>query len=290
MSDTGSLLGKLEGALNRAPFLHLEEWPVQVRDQLLKLLRLQHIVRDTRAGRAIVEGAPQHIEEIEARFRERNAEYVAIKDRFDALEADRSARTIELTSLEEFKVKYSNDLMQVQNQREYAAILREIDSVKAQIGGHEEAILRDMEELEIVKVELATHEEHIQSERAKVASERSAVQQAATEAEARIVELEKERASIERGLSRSLLASVQRLVAGRQGEFLANTEDGTCQACFVRVRPQGFQEVKLASKIHFCGNCKRLLYHEATLCAETSARIADAPAPTPVEATDGGSA
>ena len=51
--------------------------------------------------------------------------------------------------------------MQVKNQREYAAMLKEIDSVKAQISDHEEAILTDMEEIEKLKVELATHEEHI---------------------------------------------------------------------------------------------------------------------------------
>jgi predicted nucleic acid-binding Zn-ribbon protein len=87
---------------------------------------------------------------------------------------------------------------------------------------------------------------------------------------------------IEKDLSRSMLASIQRLEAGRQGEFMANAEDGTCQACYVRVRPQGFQEVKLATKIHFCGNCKRVLYHQPTLCPEKVEEIA----PAPVEATD----
>jgi len=277
---------------------------VEVRDKLLKLVRLQHIVRDARAAEAIVDGAPQTIEEIEARFRERNAEYVAIKDRFDALEADHRSRTSELATLEEHKTKYTADLMQVQNQREYAAMLKEIDSVKSQIGEHEEAILSDMDEIETVKGELATHEEHIQTERAKVETERAAVQAAAKKAAKQIAKLEKERALIEKDLSRSMLASIQRLEAGRQGEFMANAEDGTCQACFVRVRPQGFQEVKLATKIHFCGNCKRLLYHQPTLCpedvaeapdatdapAKSEAPSGDAPAAAPVEATDGGAA
>ena len=68
------------------------------------------------------------------------------------------------------------DLMQVKNQREYAAMLNEIDTVKAQISGHEEAILRDMEEIEKLKVELADQEQHIATEREAVAKERAEVE------------------------------------------------------------------------------------------------------------------
>ena len=124
---------------------------MEVRDQLFRLLRLQEIAHGMRAARELVNGAPARTEEIENRFRERNAEYVAIKQRYEALQADQTTRSGELTTLEESKKKYMDDLMQVQNQREYAAMLKEIDAVKSQISEHEEAVLKDMEEIESVK-------------------------------------------------------------------------------------------------------------------------------------------
>ena len=51
----------------------------------------------------------------------------------------------------------------------------------------------------------------------------------------------------------------------RQGIFLSKADNGTCQSCFVRIRPQVFQEIKLASKVHTCDSCRRFLYHEPTL-------------------------
>jgi predicted nucleic acid-binding Zn-ribbon protein len=255
---------------------------LEVKDQLLRLVRLQEVVREIRAASELVEASPRRMEEIEGRFRERNAEFVAVQQRLEALETDQATRSTELTDLEESRKKYMEDLMQVQNQREYAAMLKEIDSVKSRIAEHEEAILVDMEEIESVKQELATHEEHIKSERVVVETERVEVETATAEAHRLSAKHGEERSRIESELPKPLVATVKRLEAGRQGLFLSKADDGICQSCFVRVRPQGFQEVKLALKIHACSNCKRLMYHEPSL-----ARMA-APDQGTIEAVNGG--
>jgi predicted nucleic acid-binding Zn-ribbon protein len=265
---------------------------LEIRDQLFRLVRIQEIAQETRAARALVDGAPARIEQIEGHFRERNAEYVAVKQRFDALEDDQRTRSSELAALEESKKKYMDDLMQVQNQREYAAMLKEIDSVKSDISEHEDAIIKDMEEIETVKTELATHEEHIKTERVQVGKERTEVEASVTQARETIIGLDRERSGIESELPASLVANIRRIEAGRQGLFMSKADDGVCQSCFVRVRPQGFQEVKLALKIHYCSNCKRLMFHEPSLKRMAAAQSGDEASPgsgtDQIEAVDGG--
>jgi len=265
---------------------------LELKDQLLQLVRLQDLILDTRAARSTVQGAPARIEEIEQRFRERNAEYVAVKQRFEALEEDQRTRSGELLQLEEHLKKYKADLMQVQNQREYAAMLREIDSIKASIAEHEEAILIDMEEIESTTKDLATHEEHIKAERESVARERAEVESASAESSQTIEVLTTERRSIESLLPRPLVAAILRLEEGRQGQVLSRAEEGVCQSCFVRVRPQVFQEIRRAQKIHYCSNCKRLLVHEPSLKPaaeqEKSGPQDAASPPDGIEAVNGG--
>jgi len=157
--------------------------------------------------------------------------------------------------------------MQVQNQREYAAMLREIDAIKASISEHESAVLRDMEEIETTKSDLASQQEHINAERIEVAKQRAEVEGASEAARKKIEELTAERTKIESVLPRPLKQAVARLEAGRAGQFLARADDGVCQSCYVRMRPQVFQEIKTASKIHYCSNCHRLLFHEPTIKA-----------------------
>jgi len=260
---------------------------LEVKEQLIRLVRIQEIALESRAAHDIVEGAPARVEDIESRFRERNAEYVAVQQRHNALEEDQRLRSGELQDLEESRKKYKTDLMQVQNQREYAAMLKEIDAVEARIAEHEEAILIDLEEIETTKTELESKSSHIQEERLLVDKERDDVNKAAEAARESIVRLRAERQGLETDLPKPLVDAVARKEAGRRGIFLSRAEDGVCQSCFVRVRPQVFQEIKLASKVHSCGNCKRLLYHAGSLAP--SAPPVVTPGGDQVEAVNGDS-
>jgi predicted nucleic acid-binding Zn-ribbon protein len=262
---------------------------LEVRDQLLHLVRLQQLALEIQAGHETIDGAPSKLESIENRFRERNAEYVAVKERCDALETDRRTRSGDLQLLEQQRDKYRNDLTKVTNEREYAALLKEIDAVNARISENEGAILQDMEEIESAKQELASREEHIQAERIKVGEESSQVAAAVQAARETIARLEAERSELEVGLPRSLVASIRRLESGRSGVFLARAEDGVCQSCYVRMRPQVYQEIRTAQEIHYCGSCKRLLYHPPSLerAAKQAATAGPQSEPGGVEALNG---
>jgi predicted nucleic acid-binding Zn-ribbon protein len=259
------------------------------RTQLLKLVKIQELALEIQAAHAVVAGAPARIEEAESRFRERNAEYVAIKERFDAIDADRRERSLELGTLEETRKHYQDSLMQVKNQREYAAVLKEIDAAKASIGEHEEAILASMDEVETLKADLEARAAHIESERTIVEKERADVEAAVAEALARIARHAAERAEIESTLPPALVANVSRVEEGRKGIVLVRVERESCSACHVRLRPQVYQEIRQASKIHVCGSCRRYLYAEAAFTAapvSTSASLNGAG--TEAEAVNGG--
>lgn len=276
---------------------------MEAKAQLQRLVRIQELAHSSREARLVVEGAPIKIAEIEARFRDRNAEYVAVKDHYDELEEDQKTRSQALGELEEQRDKYMESLMTVKNQREYAAMLKEIDTVKSEIAGHEEAILKDMEGIEKLKGELATHEEHIKLERERVGKERSEVEAESAEASKTIETLNAERLKIESELPPKQVRLVHKLEATRQGVFLSKAENGTCLSCFVRIRPQVFQEIKMATVVHTCDSCRRFLYVESLIAKPVSAEsIAQAAAPeeagpvdTPdpsenIEAVNGGAA
>lgn len=248
-------------------------------EQLRALVQAQELATAIREARAIVDGAPARIDQIEERFRERNAEYVAVRDRHEDVAQDQKTRQARVQELEELRDKYKQSLMQVSNQREYAAVLKEIDTVESEISGHEEAILKDMEELESLTGELKGHEEHIGRERKAVEKETAEIRQAADDAAQRIDALETRRREVESGLPGPLVEGTRALEQNRQGVFLAQVDnDGTCTACFVRVRPQVIQEIRRGAKIHNCGSCKRYLFHEAILANGEESSDASSPA------------
>jgi predicted nucleic acid-binding Zn-ribbon protein len=261
---------------------------LEAKEQLIRMLRIQELALEIARAQSVVENAPMRMDEIEERFRGRNTEYVALKDRYDEIEADVRERNAELATLEESKKKYTADLMQVQNQREYAATLKEIDAVKARISEHEDAVLKGMEETETLAPQIETFSADIEVERKQVEEECAQVEAEVTEARERVLRDQEERQRLENELPASLMHSIRRVEELRQGLFLVKVEDGMCQACYVRVRPQVAQEIKLASHIHSCSQCRRFLYFERSLKPAPAESPGPDQSPPGVEAIDGG--
>ena len=260
---------------------------MDAREQLRRLLRIQDLALEIQEARAIVAGCPARVEEVEGRFRERNAEYVTLRARHEELEKDVRERNGEIAVLEQTLKKYMDALMQVKNQREYAAMLKEIDTVKAQTSVHEEVVLKSMEEIDTLAAELESRTSHIGQERALVETEHASVEAEAAAAADRITRDEAERARIEAELPADLVETVRRIEEARGGVFMARAEKESCQVCYVRVRPQVFQEIRQCTRVHWCSSCRRVLYHESSLRADADSS-ADQGRSTEVEAANGG--
>jgi predicted nucleic acid-binding Zn-ribbon protein len=262
---------------------------LEAKEQLLRMVRIQELALEIAGAQAVIENAPTRMDEIEERFRGRNTEYVTLKDRFDEIEKDLRERNAELAELEESKKKYTNDLMQVQNQREYAATLKEIDSVKARIAEHEEAVIQGMEETESLGPQIEAFSADIEVERKKVGEERAEVEKEVADAREQVARGQEERRHLEAELPGSLMHSIRRVEELRPGRFLVKIEDGMCQACYVRVRPQAAQEIRLATHIHACSQCRRFLYYEPSLKPAAAESPGPEKNPAGVEAINGGS-
>lgn len=256
------------------------ESAMDVNEQLRLLVRIQELALEIAADRNVIDEAPARTEAIEQRFRERNIEYVAIKDRHDEIQDDQKTRGERVKELEGQREKFKANLMQVKNQREYTAVLQEIDTATGEIGLNEESILKNMEELETLSGELKSHEEHIAAERENVAREKAEIAEQVAAATERLGRLEAQRAELEAKLPATLVVSAQKLEGNRQGVFISLVENESCQSCFVRVRPQVVQEIKKGKKLHSCGNCKRFLYHPRLLAEPAGDTTASEAQPT----------
>ncbi|MDH3784730.1 MAG: hypothetical protein OEV00_05295, partial [Acidobacteriota bacterium] len=70
---------------------------MEPKEQILRLAKIQELANEVRAATKVTVEAPGEIERIEQNFRERNAEYVAIKDRHEELQTDQRLRNGDLT-------------------------------------------------------------------------------------------------------------------------------------------------------------------------------------------------
>src|SRR3954453_12339049 len=145
---------------------------------LQTILELQQALSQLRDADKRLHGIPDWMRELHEEHETRKAEIDTIEAAAD--EAARERRTAEAAvqdSQEKLK-KYQQQINKVSTQREYGALLQEIDTVKGQITSGEESALSSLEAAEKSQKDLETLRESFRE-----IEERYAVEQSRWEAE-----------------------------------------------------------------------------------------------------------
>lgn len=214
-------------------------------------------------------GIPEWMQELHEEHSGRQAEIDAVAARRD--EAEHARRTAEaaLADDQEKAKKYQSQISQVSTQREYTALLKEIDTVKAQIAEHEKEVLEaidghDQAEKDLGELRDAFREldERYQAELAKWESEKPAVAR-------KVDELSREVEGLRSQVPRSTLSFFDRVCERYGTQALSRVVKiqarGTnamwhCEACSFNVRPQVVVEIRNGGSVTACDSCKRILF------------------------------
>ena len=205
------------------------------------------------------------------------------RDELDTFEAD-AARvqgmidelTAELALLQKDEAQLQQDLLkerdnitrvegrlpEIQTQKEYVAVLKEIDVAKKANKDLDEQMLAKQQEIN------ALEEDHLEK-----ANELAAIKENAAARSAEISELLSEsdttlkkrkttRDSLAADLPASLLRKYQTLFKRRGGLALALARNGACLGCNMQLPPQQYNSLLRVSKMQTCPHCNRLLYVE----------------------------
>jgi uncharacterized protein len=229
---------------------------------LERLIRLQHAENHLRRVETQRAEIPKKRQEQEAALREERGRLEAAREALDACQKARRRHEGELQDLESRRSKYKGQLMEVKTNKEYTAVLHEIEAVEREIRAREDQILAEMERAETLTAEVKREEELYRG-----AEERGKVEARSLEADEQRLQAEAERLRSERdGVAATLSADALQLfqrVAKLRGAAVAEARDGMCQLCHVKLRPQMYVELKHNETIQQCPSCSRILFFEA---------------------------
>ncbi len=161
------------------------------------------------------------------------------------------------------KAKRDAKLYEVKTNREYSAVLAEIETLKVEKGRIEEEILALMDTQERMTREISEAEKRLARQTEEFNAQEAAAleEQRALEADLAIVRAERD--SLARDIPRDLLTQYNRLLKGRGGLAVAVVgANGICSGCRVSLTPQRFNEVRQSSQILPCESCGRILYYQ----------------------------
>ena len=233
-----------------------------MREQLELLWELQKIDLGLRSIKEEKDRYPKEMKKLDEKQRAERERIEKEKEKIESLEKARRQKESQL-ALEQEKIKRAGGRMsEVKTNKEYQALLSEIETIKEANNRMEEEILQVMDEIDELKKDLSKREKDAGVSVEKLEGERKKLQEKMAHDE-KVWEKQMERRDVlSKQIESKLVKLYNTLKEKREGVGVVSVKHETCQGCFVNVPPQMFIEVQKNNAIVRCPHCNRILFWE----------------------------
>ena len=225
------------------------------------LIQLQRLESELKRVEAEIAETPRLKAEMDGVLAEERAKLEVARERLHASQKDRRQHEADLQDLETKRSKYKGQLMEVKTNKEYTAMLHEIEAVERDIRAREDLILQDMENAESLSAEVKQEEGLLKSAEERHRKEASALDARSVDLGGTAKALKAERDQVAEAISPDVLELFHR-VAKLRGVAVAEVKDAMCQVCHLKLRLQMWYELRHNEEIAQCPACNRILFYE----------------------------
>jgi predicted nucleic acid-binding Zn-ribbon protein len=233
-----------------------------LREQLELLWELQKIDLGLKSIKEERDRYPREMKKLDEKQKVERERIQKEKEKIESLEKTRRQKEGQL-ALEQEKIKRGQGRMsEVKTNKEYQALLNEIDAIKEANSRIEEEVLQVMDEIDELKKDLSKREKDAGVTLEKIEAERKKLQEKMAHDE-KVWDGQMERREVlSKQIESKLVKLYHTLKEKRQGVGVVSVKHETCQGCFVNVPPQLFIEVQKNNALVRCPHCNRILYWE----------------------------
>jgi predicted nucleic acid-binding Zn-ribbon protein len=233
-----------------------------LKEQLELLWELQKIDLTLKRVKEERDRLPKEIKKLDEKQGIEKEKIQKEKEKVESLEKERRQKEKDL-SMEQEKIKREEArMLEVKTNKEYQALLNEIEAIKNTTSREEEEILQILEEIDEVKKDLSKREKEVTMTLDKIEKEKKKIQEKMDQGDGIWKEQKERREALSKQIESNLFKLYNTLKEKRQGVGVVNVKKETCQGCFVNIPPQMFIEVQKNNAIIRCPNCNRILYWE----------------------------
>jgi uncharacterized protein len=233
-----------------------------LKENLLLLIELQecdsHLVKLEGKKNSL----PEKINKLDEKFRIFKEAIEQNKRKYDELKALHAESENKIKKLNESMVKAKERLLEVKNNKEYQAMLKEIDTATATRGDVETEIIKILDEMDklsvFVKKDLSSLDEY----KKKYEEEKKIIENDLNSIDSDFINWEQKRVQVKEKITADLLARYERIRSRSNGVGVISVWKAVCNGCHMNIPPQLYNELQKSSELLSCPNCHRIMYFE----------------------------
>ena len=232
-----------------------------LREQLETLAVLQDIDLEVKGHDT---ARTQRLEEIETREGEIARLAAEVKTLKEAWEEKDEVRRAKEQTLHDAGRKATNRRMrmgQIKNTKELQALQREIAQIKESNAILEEELIEMLSDLEEQEGVWRQKEEELRGLRSDWDGRKGALKGEIAEIEGRIAQTREVRDETASRLNADLMGKYELLFDRRGGTAVVTVSSAICQACYMNIPPQLWNDVLRNERVNLCPSCQRILFY-----------------------------
>ncbi len=179
------------------------------------------------------------------------------------LEEQKKERRKDEEELEEKELKLKKSklrLNEVKSNREYQAVLKEIEELKGLTFQKEETVIKWMEDIEIQEKECADNNVRWEEYQKEYKSREKEFLQRMRELDREAQSINEKRVELSQEIDEDLLRRYDGLRTHLKGRVVAPVIDAVCQGCHLGIPRQQYNELIKEDSLQSCSNCNRIIY------------------------------
>ncbi len=205
---------------------------------------------------------PEKIRKMEEDFQIYKENIEFNRRKHDELKAQRAECETKIKKLNEAMVKTKERLLEVKNNKEYQAMLKEIETAEKMRGEIETHIIALMEEMDKLAVLVKKDDETLKKDTLTHDAEKKMIEDDLSSVDVDTVIWAEKRVALQASLPADLLSQYERVKKRNNGVGVISVWKAVCNGCHMNIPPQLYNELQRSNDLLSCPNCNRIMYFQ----------------------------
>ncbi len=232
-------------------------------DKLSLLIRLQECDSMLAGLSAKKNSLPEKLQQIDEEFQRFKENISQSAMRYEKLKTEREENELKVKKISEAMARSKEKLLDVKTNKEYQAMLKEIETAETSLGELESQIIILMEEMDELSAQVKQDQETLKQAEKNYLDDEKIIEEKLSSVDAESDEWNRKRLALQKNIPEDLLALYEKIRKRNQGVGVIPVWKAVCSGCHMNIPPQLYNELQRSSDLLSCPSCHRIMYFQA---------------------------
>lgn len=233
-----------------------------MKDKLMLLIRIQECDSQLVKLAAKKRILPEDIDKLDQEFNAFREGIEKNKTKYDELKARHTENENKTKKINENIVKTKERMLEVKNNKEYQAMLKEIETAELSRGEVETEIISLLDELDKLAVSVKKDGEILKERQANYEQEKKNIEDDLNAVDTDSAQWEQKKIELQKNIPEELLTQYEKIRKRNKGIGVTSVWKSVCSGCHMNIPPQMYNELQRSEELFSCPNCNRIIYFQ----------------------------